>query len=743
MTKYRDKYNSDEPEPLNLSDEVETRRINRESIHILSILLKENPKLKEILKRCKNVGNVKKEVRAFVNEYLYTRQNTLDYFNGDITGREIYNELNSKDIAAIRILDYINHEGKEYHDLNIGGNYISSRPFRQLWLAVCEGTGGAEPAFFNDMLFLFRQFNGILKVEIPSVEKVKSWMDRHPSGLDPELIAIRKRNKDRIIGILIKLMDDGDILRPKFRFGSGMDFDSKYRQMLEWWNDKTFHLQFAAGSPERLNKLLGRRVDKEKMRILFSSQDLGIPFFVNPYYISLINVDVPEKLKYSDIAIKDYIFVSKELVDEFGSIVAWEKEDTVEPGKPNTAGWILPTYYNIYRRYPEVAILIPDTTGRACGGLCVSCQRMYDFQRGHLNFGLEELRAVERWWVRLPKLLQYFEKDAQLCDILITGGDALMSSDKSLKRILNEVYEMAINKIEANKVKPEGKKYAEMLRVRLGTRLPVYIPQRITTSLVKILTDFRRKARKIGIKQFIIQTHFESAMEITPEAAEAVRKLISAGWVVTNQLVFTTAASRRGHTAKLRKVLNDIGIITYYTFSVKGFRENRHNFATNARAVQEELEEKILGKIPEDKYDKIDLLARHPEKMIYNIDKLRKEFGISFLATDRNVMNLPGIGKSLCFRTIGITFDGRRILEFEHDTTRNHSPIINKMGKVTIIESKSIGKYLEQLSGMGENLQEYESIWTYSIGEIEPRFALFNYPPYNYQVTTELTNHKV
>ncbi len=60
---------------------------------------------------------------------------------------------------------------------------------------------------------------------------------------------------------------------------------------------------------------------------------------------------------------------------------------SVEAGKPNAAGWILPGMgHNIHRRYPEVAILIPDTMGRACGGLCASCQRMYDFQSERLNF---------------------------------------------------------------------------------------------------------------------------------------------------------------------------------------------------------------------------------------------------------------------------------------------------------------------------------------------------------------------
>jgi lysine 2,3-aminomutase len=63
----------------------------------------------------------------------------------------------------------------------------------------------------------------------------------------------------------------------------------------------------------------------------------------------------------------------------------------VKDGEPNAAGWILPEGHNIHRRYPEVAILIPDSMGRACGGLCSSCQRMYDFQSGHLNFNLEKL----------------------------------------------------------------------------------------------------------------------------------------------------------------------------------------------------------------------------------------------------------------------------------------------------------------------------------------------------------------
>src|SRR6056297_3608683 len=137
--------------------------------------------------------------------------------------------------------------------------------------------------------------------------------------------------------------------------------------------------------------------------------------------------------------------------------------------------------------------------GRACGGLCVSCQRMYDFQRGNLNFNLDELKPTETWPQKLVRLMKYFEDDSQLRDILITGGDALMSSDKSLKKVLDAVYEMAKNKKEDNKYRKNGEKYAELLRVRLGTRLPIYLPQRITSELVEILKEFKDKASAIGV----------------------------------------------------------------------------------------------------------------------------------------------------------------------------------------------------------------------------------------------------
>ncbi len=710
------------------------------SHRLLDRLLNENPILKEIMINARNETEALVGVRNWVMGELKKNPDAYKYYKREVQGREAFDKLGWKNYAAIRILDYVDNAGREFVDQNLRGELAISNPIHLIWLGTTFGTGGAKPSFFEDMLYVFRQFAGKLEREIPSRELVEEWMGRWCTGMDPRIIKLREENRERILKLIISKIDSGEIRDKKFFFEEGMSQEQKYFRCLEWWDDKLFHLRFAVRSPELLNEFLGNSLDPDTMKILYQAKEMGIPFFINPYYLSLIHVRVPYFAIGADLAIRYYVVYSQQLIEEYGHIVAWEKEDQVKPGKPNAAGWLLPSTHNIHRRYPEVAILIPDTMGRACGGLCASCQRMYDFQSGHLNFNLDKLKPTETWDEKLTRLIKYFEDDSQLRDILITGGDALMSSDKSLANILDKVYEMAMRKVEANKSRPEGEKYAEMLRVRLGTRLPVYLPQRITPELVELLRVFKEKATEIGIKQFIIQTHFESPMEVTPESHKSILMLNSAGWTVTNQLVFTAAASRRGHSSKLRAALNDIGVLNYYTFSVKGYMENNFNFATNERAVQEQIEEKVIGRIPEDYYEEIRKFPEDADNIVKNINGIRTKARIPFLGTDRNVLNLPGVGKSLSFRTIGITRYGRRILEFEYDSTRNHSPILHNMDKVIIIESKSIREYLQQLEDLGEESSEYQSIWGYSMGETEPRLPIYDYPNYDFEVTEKYTN---
>ena len=89
---------------------------------------------------------------------------------------------------------------------------------------------------------------------------------------------------------------------------------------------------------------------------------------------------------------------------------------------------------------------------------------MYDFQSKRLNFEFDSLRPKETWEKKLRRLMTYFEEDTQLRDILITGGDALMSQNKTLNTILEAIYRMAARKRKANQERPEGEKYAELQR---------------------------------------------------------------------------------------------------------------------------------------------------------------------------------------------------------------------------------------------------------------------------------------
>ncbi|MGD2135600.1 MAG: hypothetical protein PVF27_05540, partial [Gemmatimonadales bacterium] len=527
-------------------EDLDRIAINVKSHRLLKTLLSENPKLEEIMRNSKNETEALVGVRNWVLEELRDSPRALAYYEGRRAGREAFEALRWQDYAAIRLLDYIDNAGREFIDLNLRGMRAISNPIRQIWMAVNHGTGGAKPAFFEDMLHLFRQLTGSEVRRVPAREEVEAWMERYPAGLDPRIVALRKENRERILRILIDRMERDELSHPKFRFDPGMSRTEKFERALEWWDDMYFHLNFAVRSPDLLNEMLGNSLDPDTMRILYRARDAGIPFFVNPYYLSLLHVRVPYFAVSADLAIRCYVVYATQLVEEFGHIVAWEKEDQVQPGKPNPAGWLLPPYDNVHRRYPDVAILIPDTTGRACGGLCAPCQRMYDFQRGRLNFNLDELHPKATWPDKLAELMTYFEEDSQLKDILITGGDALMTTDRVLEHMLDAVYDMAVAKREANKHRPDGEKYAEMVRVRLGTRLPVYLPQRITDELAGILARFREKAERVGIRQFLIQTHYESPMEVTPESRAAVQKLLDAGWLVTNQHVMSAAASRRG-----------------------------------------------------------------------------------------------------------------------------------------------------------------------------------------------------
>ena len=642
---------------------------------------------------------------------------------------------NAEGVRVVRRL--LEYDGRVVHELSVGED-VKVETLALLWRFL-SGRIGEDEISPDFALELYHQFSRLHDGPsgVPEKEDVLRWMRRWPDGLNEQVRAIREANKERIMALLVRKIEHRPASSGRYVFSEGCSEAEKLGWVRRWWGEARFHLSMAVKSAAELNRMLDGTLSGETLRIYQQAQEKGIPVFVTPYYLSLLN---PTGKGYDDAAIRSYVIYSSRLVETFGCIRAWEREDIVEEGKPNVAGWLLPGGHNIHRRYPEVAILIPDTMGRACGGLCASCQRMYDFQSRRLNFELEKLKPKENWNTRLRKLMDYFEHDTQIRDILITGGDALMSRNATLRNILDAVCKMAVRKRQANLSRPDGEKYAELQRVRLGTRLPVYLPMRVDDELLDILRDFRQKAVEAGITQLFVQTHFQSPLEVTPESREAIRRILSTGWAVTNQLVYNVAASRRGHTAKLRKVLNSLGVICYYTFTVKGFEENYEVFAPNARSLQESAEEKAWGRLaPEAEHDFLESLDGAPNKAVA-VRQFCAAHDVPFLATDRSVLNLPGIGKSMSFALVGVDAKGRRILRFDHDRTRRHSPIIDRVHEVYIQENKPVYRYLLQLQDMGEDMGEYETLWAYTEGETERRFPFFEYPVPDFSVTSRYTN---
>jgi lysine 2,3-aminomutase len=304
----------------------------------------------------------------------------------------------------------------------------------------------------------------------------------------------------------------------------------------------------------------------------------------------------------------------------------------------------------ITRRYPAICILKPFNT---CPQICVYCQRNWEIDDAMAKgayAGSEQIEAAIKWIAAHPAIHE----------VLITGGDPLAMGDSSIKQILERVAE--IPSVE---------------RIRIGTRTLITMPMRITDALADILSKFREPGRR----EVVVVTHAQHVYELTPEILAAIEKLRSRGISVYNQLVYTFYASRRFESAALRRKLRLIGIDPYYTFNTKGKDETMGYRVPIARLLQEQKEEARL----------LPGMAR----------------------TDEAVFNVPGLGKNYLRarqqrNLLSIMADGARVYEFypwEKNVVQSAQSFVSH--DVPILD------YLQNLEGIGEDLNEYETIWYY------------------------------
>lgn len=198
---------------------------------------------------------------------------------------------------------------------------------------------------------------------------------------------------------------------------------------------------------------------------------------INPYYLSLIQYPgdpiwlqcVPEKLELED---------SESLEDPL-------LEDQMSP---------VP---NITHRYPDRCLFLVTSQ---CGMYCRFCTRKRKVGDSD-KISMKELESA----------FQYISDHPEIRDVILSGGDPLMLTDFMLDKILSRLRQIPHVEI-----------------IRLGTRMPVVLPQRITPELCNTLKKYH---------PIYVNTHFNHPWEITEESTKAVEMLVNSGFPVNNQCV--------------------------------------------------------------------------------------------------------------------------------------------------------------------------------------------------------------
>ncbi|MCG7900556.1 MAG: EF-P beta-lysylation protein EpmB [Candidatus Thiodiazotropha weberae] len=168
------------------------------------------------------------------------------------------------------------------------------------------------------------------------------------------------------------------------------------------------------------------------------------------------------------------------------------------------------------------------TTG-ACGVHCRYCfRRHYPYQNGTATPG--------QW----QSILDTIRRQATIQEVILSGGDPLMINDQRLEKMLAELQALP-----------------QLKRLRLHSRLPVVLPQRITPELLELLSSNRL--------QGVMVLHANHPNEISPELAEACEKMRAAGITLLNQSVLLKGVNDDAETlVRLSERLFEIGVMPYY-----------------------------------------------------------------------------------------------------------------------------------------------------------------------------------
>jgi lysine 2,3-aminomutase len=249
------------------------------------------------------------------------------------------------------------------------------------------------------------------------------------------------------------------------------------------------------------------------------------PMRISPYYISLIDWNDP------DDPIRKMAVPSVEELSLEGSYdTSGETENTVVPG--------------LQHKYSETALILATNQ---CATYCRHCfrKRLVGLPNGEILRRFESAAA-------------YIKKHKEINNVLISGGDPLMLESEIIKRFL-EVLDTMKN----------------IRFIRIGSRVPVTLPARLSDPrLLAILKKYSRKDRRLHVV-----THFNHPREITPQSIGAVKNLLEAGVLVSNQTVLLHGVNDSpGTLATLLNRLVGVGVVPYYVFQCRPVKRVKHQF---------------------------------------------------------------------------------------------------------------------------------------------------------------------
>jgi len=284
------------------------------------------------------------------------------------------------------------------------------------------------------------------------------------------------------------------------------------------WNDWRWHFRNRITTIDELTKFIPLSAE-EKVQLKLVT--LKYPLSVTPYYLSLINPDdKDDPIRRQAIPSFDEItFGGTNPEDPLA-----EERDSVVPG--------------VVHRYPDRVLMVLTDI---CPMFCRHCTRKREWHKGG--------------WARsqgeIDIMLEYIRQHQGIRDVVISGGDPLTLSIHRLEEVISRIREI---------------KHVEIIRI--GTRFPVVLPQRIDDELCAMLSRYG---------PIWLNTHFNHHREVTPEAAKACDRLLRSGVPVNNQAVLLRGVNDSvEEQMKLCHGLLKIKVRPYYLYQCDEVRGTEH-----------------------------------------------------------------------------------------------------------------------------------------------------------------------